>query len=204
MKCQETRIGWLRHALAAVIGCIVLAGCAGTNFVRPDPQALQVGKSTAADVKRVMGPPGQTGELQRNGETLQLLRYAYAEGAGTGKYPGVVPARAMVFSTHGELLVAEEFVSSFSNDATDFDETRSQSIVKGRTTRAEVLGMLGKPNGSAIYPFVKTRGETAIIYSYAQAKGSVFDMKFHNKVLLVAFDSKDVVTEVEFVSNGTK
>lgn len=45
--------------------------------------------------------------------------------------------------------------------------------------------------------------ETAIIYSYAQAKGTVLDMKFHNKVLLVSFDAKDVVTDVEFVSSGT-
>ena len=62
----------------------------------------------------------------------------------------------MVFTTHNELLVAQEFVSSFQADATEYDESKVGAIVKGRTTRAEVLALLGRPNGEAIYPVIKT------------------------------------------------
>jgi hypothetical protein len=190
--------------LATTAAAALLAGCAGTDFKRPEANALTVGKSTLAQVTQVMGQPPQTGELLRNGEKLKSSRYAYAEGATTGKYPGVVPARAMVFLTHNDLLVAEEFVSSFQNDATEFDESKVASIVKGKSTRAEVIAMLGKPNGSGVFPFIKTKGETAVIYSYAHAKGNAFNMKFYNKNLIVSFDATGVVTDVEYVSNGEK
>lgn len=190
--------------LATLVTAAALVGCAGTNFKRPDPGALEVGKSTAAQVAQVMGAPQQTGESLRNGEKLKMHRYAYAEGTGTGKYPGVVPARAMVFLTHNDLLVAEEFVSSFPNDATDFDDSKVSAIVKGKTSRNEVQALLGKPNGRGVYPFIKTRGESADIYSYSHAKGSVFNMKFYAKTLIVSYDARGIVSEVEFTSNGEK
>lgn len=151
-----------------------------------------------------MGPPPQTGELLRNGEKLKSSRYAYAEGAGTGKYPGVIPARAIVYLTHNDVLVAEEFISSFPNDATDFDESKVASIVKGKTTRAEVLAILGSPNGNGVYPFIKTKGEAAAIYSYAHAKGNAFNMKFYNKSLVISFDAAGTVTDVEYASSGER
>ena len=190
--------------LLALVSAAILSGCAGTNFKRPDPQALVLGKSTSADVTKVMGSPLQTGELLKNEEKIKTLRYAYAEGAGTGSYPGVVPARAMVFATFNELLIGQEFFSSFPDDATDFDETKVPSIVKGKSTRAEVIALLGKPNGEAIYPLIKSKAETGIVYSYNHAKGSVFDMKFYSKSLIVSFNTSNIVTDVEYVSSGQK
>lgn len=191
-------------SLIAITAIAILSGCAGTNFKRPESGALEVGKSTLAQVTQVMGPPAQTGELLRNGEKLKSSRYVYAEGAGTGKYPGVVPARAMVFLTHNDALVAEEFVSSFPNDATDFDESKVASIVKGKTTKSDILTLFGKPSGSGVYPFIKTKGENALLYSYGHAKGSAFNMKFYSKTLIVSMDRAGTVTDVEYASNGEK
>ena len=190
--------------LIALMTAAALSGCAGTNFKRPDPQAMVVGKSTTADVTRVMGAPAQVGEALKNERKVKTARYAYAEGAGTGRYPGVVPARAMVFTTFNDLLVGQEFVSSFPQDATEFDETKVPAIVKGKSTRSEVVAALGKPNGEAIYPLIKKQGETAAVYSYGHAKGTVFNMKFYNKALVVSFGPNDVVSDVEFTSTGEK
>lgn len=190
--------------LLAFLFAAILSGCAGTNFKRPEPQALVVGKSTSSDVTRVMGSPLQAGELLKNGEKIKTARYAYAEGAGTGRYPGVTPARAMVFSTFSDLLVGQEFVSSFPDDATEFDETKVSAIIKGKSTRADVISLLGKPNGEALYPLIKSKTESGIIYSYSHAKGSVFNMKFYSKILIVSFDEKDVATDVDYVSSGEK
>jgi hypothetical protein len=190
--------------LIALIAATVLSGCAGTNFKRPDPQSMTVGKSTAADVTRVMGPPRQVGEVLKNEQKIKASTYVYAEGAGTGRYPGVVPARAMVFSTFNDLLVGQEFVSSFPLDATEFDDLKIPVIVKGKTTRAEVVALLGKPNGEAIYPMIKTKDETAMVYSYNHVKGNVFNMKVYRKSLTVSIGSNDVVSDVEFTSSGEK
>lgn len=94
-----------RRRLMAVAFVTLVSGCAGTNFKRPEPSLLAVGKSSAADVVAVMGTPQQTGEAIQNEQKLKVLRYAYAEGAGDGRYPGVVPARAMVFTVHDDVLV---------------------------------------------------------------------------------------------------
>lgn len=190
--------------LASVAVVATLASCAGTDFKRPTPEALVVGKSTQSDVLRVMGTPTATGETVRNGEKLEVLRYAFGSGVSNGKYPGVTPARAEVFLTHGGLLVCDEFVSSFAEDATDWDDSKVASIVKGKTTRNEVVALLGKPNGTAIHPFVKVQGESAAIYSYSHVTGSVFNMKQYSQVLVVSFGSDGVVTDVEYSSNGTR
>ncbi|MCZ4306019.1 hypothetical protein O4G98_14895 [Zoogloeaceae bacterium G21618-S1] len=192
------------RVLLALVSVALLSGCAGSNFKRPEPQSLMVGSSTTADVTRVMGNPLQTGELLKNEEKVKITRYAYAEGAGSGRYPGVVPARAMVFSTFNDKLVGQEFVSSFPEDATEFDETKVQQIVKGKSTRDEVVALLGKPNGEAIYPLIKSKTEAGVIYSYSHAKGNVFNMKFYSKVLTVSFDAKNVVTDVVYESSGEK
>jgi hypothetical protein len=190
--------------LTAVMATAFLAGCAGTNFKRPDAQAFQLGKSTTADISRVMGAPGQTGEMMKNNEKVKSSRYAYAEGAGTGRYPGVTPARAMVFTTFNDVLVGQEFVSSFPEDATEFDDAKVPGIVKGKTTRAEVIALLGKPNGEAIYPLIKSKDQNAMVYSYTHVKGSVFNMKLYSKSAVISLDAANVVTDVEFASTGEK
>jgi outer membrane protein assembly factor BamE (lipoprotein component of BamABCDE complex) len=190
--------------LIVAISIVILAGCAGANFKRPEPGALEVGKSTASQVSQIMGSPARTGESLRNGEKLKVMSYAHAEAAGAGKYPGVVPARAMTFTTHNDRLVADEFISSFSTDATDFDDSKMSGIVKGKTTRDEVVALLGKPNGNAIYPYIKINGESASIYSYTHVKGNVFNMKLYSKRLVVSFDPQGIVSDIEFTSSGEK
>jgi hypothetical protein len=193
----------LRTVLAA-LAVVLVSGCAGTDFRRPDPQAVVVGRSTAEDVTRVMGPPRQVGEAMLNGQKVNTMTYVYAAAAGEPLYQGVVPARALVFTTFGGVLVGQEFVSSFKQDATEFEHTKMSGIVKGRTTRSEVLALLGRPNGEAVYPMVKEKDQKGLVYSYAQAKGTVFNMKFHNKALVVSITPSDVVSDVSFVSNGEK
>ncbi|RCS57036.1 hypothetical protein [Parvibium lacunae] len=192
------------QTLFALCFVSLLAGCAGTDFKRPEPGALTVGKSTSAEVASVMGPPLQTGELLKNNQKVQTTRYGYAEGAGTGRYAGVTPARAMTFSTFQNLLVGQEFVSSFATDATDYDETKLPLIIKGKSTRADVVSILGKPNGEVIYPLIKNPGETGIIYSYSHVKGTIFNMTFYSKALTISFDNNNVVTDIDYTSTGQK
>lgn len=151
-----------------------------------------------------MGKPMQTGELIKNNEKVQMVRYAYAEAAGASLYPGVVPARSMVFMTFNGQLVAQEFSSSFASDATDFDEAKISSILKGRSTRADVISLLGRPTGDALYPLIKSKLESGIVYSYGQTKGTVFNMKFYNKELIISLDANNVVTDIDYTAVGQK
>ena len=50
----------------------------------------------------------------------------------------------MGFYFFDEVLVGHEFLSSWAEDHTDFDEKKVSTIVKGKTTRAEVIQLLGQ------------------------------------------------------------
>ncbi|HEX7887884.1 MAG TPA: hypothetical protein VF522_00880 [Ramlibacter sp.] len=192
------------RTLFAVVAIALVSGCAGTDFKRPDSGVVVVGKSTPDDVMRVMGTPRQTGEVIVNEQKVKTMTYVFAAAGGEPTYPGVVPARAMTFATFQERVVGQEFVSSFKQDASEFDDSRIASIVKGRTTRQEVLALLGKPSGEAVYPMIKQKDHTGLIYTYAQAKGTVFNMKFHSKSLTVSFTPGDLVADVDYKSVGEK
>ncbi len=187
--------------IAAIAAAVILTGCAGTDFKRPDTQSLVLGTSTSSDVVRVMGPPKQTGEALKNDQKIRNFTYVYAEAGGAAA-PGVTPARAMVFSTFDEVLVGQEFVSSFAQDSTNFDDSKIPAIVKGKSTRADVVALLGKPSGEYLYPMVKKRGDTGISYQYNQVKGSVFNMKFYRKQLIVSFGPDGLVADVEYMASG--
>jgi hypothetical protein len=114
---------------------------------------------------------------------------------------------------------------------TDFKRPDSQSLRVGTSTLADVKREMGPPmqtgeslrngeklavaryayantGGGGTYPGVvpalRNKGDSAALYSYAHAKGSVFDMKLYNKTLVVSFDGNDVVSEVEYSSAGEK
>ena len=182
----------------------LLSACAGTDFVRPAEGVLVLGKSTQADVTAKMGSPYQTGDLTKNEKQLKVAHYAYASTGGDSAYPEVTPARVMAFTFYNDTLTSQEFISSFKQDSTDFDGSKVPSIVKGKSTSAEVIALFGKPTGEAIYPVIKGMDDRAYIYSYSQAKGSVFNMKFHQKSLAVSFNGAGVVTDVEYVSTGDR
>ena len=192
------------HSLLAlvVIATAGLTGCAGTNFVRPAEGELVVGKSARAEVTKKMGDPWQTGELMKNDQSLKLAKYAYAATSGESAYPGVIPARGLTFAFFNDKLVSQEFVSSFKEDSTDFDGKKLASIVKGKSTKQDVVALLGKPTGEAIYPVIKGAKDYAYTYNYTQAKGTAFNMKFYSKSCVVSFNDAGVVSDVEYVTSG--
>ncbi len=195
----------MKNSISTILLAIVaatLTGCAGSDFVRPTEGVLVVGKSTQSDVVAKMGNPLQTGEMTKNEKQLKVTKYAYASTGGDPAQPGVTPARAMTFTFFNEKLTSQEFISSFKQDSTDFDAGKIASIAKGKTTKEQVIALLGKPSGEAIYPIIKGTNDRAYVYSYVQAKGSVFDMKFYRKALTVSFNGDGVVTDVEYATSG--
>jgi hypothetical protein len=114
--------------------------------------------------------------LVKNGVTVKTLSYAYAATTGTPMVAGVTPARALGFYFDKGVLVGHEFTSSYRDDHTDYDESKIPEIRQGQT----------------------------IGYLYSQTAGSPFALRFYQKTLVVSYDARDVVTDVNFVSTGQK
>lgn len=194
----------IRVALALVV-LALLAGCAGKDFVRPNSDSFKLGRSTYSEVLGQMGAPRQTGEALQNEKTVKIVTYVYASTGGEPLEAGVTPARALSYYFHDDVLVGQEFLSSFKSDHSNFDDTKAASVVKGKTRRSEALAMLGKPTATFIYPMVKQTSGEAIGYSYASTRGGLFSgFKFFSKSLRIAFDEQDVVSEVVYSSSGNK
>jgi outer membrane protein assembly factor BamE (lipoprotein component of BamABCDE complex) len=101
-------------------------------------------------------------------------------------------------------LVGTEFTSSFKQDGTDFDASKVSQIEKGKTTKAEVVRLLGPPSGEYVHPMTASPTERALVYLYSQTKGSAFNLQFYVKTLAVSYNEGGIVTNVEYSTQGKK
>lgn len=180
----------------------VLCGCAGTNFVRPDDAALQNGKTTIAEVREKYGKPFRESDVTKNDQDVTLLSYAYASTGGTPLETGVIPARTLALAFWKGTLVSNIFTSSFKDDASSFDASKRAAIVKGATTGEQVIELLGRPAGYAIYPAIKDKNGHALIYAYHATSGSAFSLKISNRDLIVTLGPDGIVSDVSYESSG--
>jgi len=184
---------------------ILLTGCAGKDFVRPTPEAFKLGTSTYAQVTQQLGEPRREGSLLKNEKTVKSITYAYASTGGEALETGVIAARAMTYYFLNDALVGQEFGSSFKSDNTNFDDAKIGAIEKEKTTREEVVQLLGRPSATYIAPMVKMTSGNAIGYTYSSTKGGVIGgFKFFRKTLLISFNDKNQVADIEFSSSGNK
>ena len=88
---------------------------------------------------------------------------------------------------------------------TNFDETKISAIVKGRTTRAEVIRLLGTPSASYIPPMVPETAVEAIGYTYTVTRDRLFrGPASSTKLLRLTFDDKGQVVEIDYTSSGNR
>jgi hypothetical protein len=110
----------------------MLAGCAGSNFVRPDTGAWRTARRPSRRWCRSSGAPRTKGSVVKNDRTLDLVHIRVRVDDGVAGTRRRDPARrAHRLLRLRETLVGHEFVSSWAEDATDFDETKTQALVKG-------------------------------------------------------------------------
>lgn len=190
--------------ITTIAAAALVAGCAGTDFVRPAPDSLKVGQATYSEVVEKLGKPEQTGEQLFNDRKVKRIVYVYAAAGGEPAEAGITPARANVYFFERDVLVGTEFTSSFKADSTNFDHSKVEYIKKGETTRSQILLTFGRPSVVYLPPMVeKTHGE-AIGYLYTQVKGNVYSgLKQHTKVLVLTFDDADKVDKINLNVSGT-
>lgn len=184
---------------------LLLAACAGTNFVRPDTGTFALGRTTYAQVVQKMGEPRNVDNGLKNGKPIKTITYVYASVTGEAAEPGVHPARALGYSFYNDTLVGQEFISSYKSDSSNFDDSKVELIKKGSSTRSDVVTLMGQPTASFIAPMVKqTQGE-AYGYTYQALRGNAFTgFTRYLKILRVSFDAKGVVSDIDYTSSGSK
>ena len=195
------KTGWGVYVFLLIV---LLQGCAGTDFVRPNANALELGKTTPAQIVAQMGEPKSRGVVKKDGTLLESMTYVYASLGGEPADKGVTPTRVQVFFFYNDILVGREFQSSFKSDSSNFDETKIALLEEGKTSRADVIRIFGEPTGAYIAPVVEEGTREAIGYAYQAIRGGPFSgMKIFRKVLRISFDENSIVSKVEYVSTDT-
>ena len=106
-------------------------------------------------------------------------------------------ARKLEFKFHNNILVGYVYSSSWAEDPTDFDETKSAEIIQGVSTKTDVLQRLGKPSGYYIYPMIESRSGDAAVYYYTETRAGVATAaQTLSKLLVVTFAANGIVSDV--------
>ncbi len=182
---------------------LLQAGCAtAADLVRPDIDSLKNGETTYSAILDRPGPPRREGSGVTDGKNVKMTAYSHASTFGTGRSEGVIPARGITFFFVDNVLVGHDYVSSWREDHTDFDAEKVKGIIKGKTTRADVIALRGKPNGYYTHPLIKPQTGDAAVYTYGELKQSDSGLKRLRKTLIATLDVQCVVTDVAYSVSG--
>jgi hypothetical protein len=186
--------------LTIALGC----GTSGKKFAKLQEDKIQFGTTTYEDIVQIMGEPLDERMYTHNEHQFKLISYSFASVDGESTSKSVVASRAQVFYFYEGFLVGHEFVSSWLEDHTNFDETKTKQISKGESTKADVITLLGHPCGRYIYPLAKNKGEEIIIYQYVEGRRYAYTFEDYKKKLLVEFDQAGIVKDVNYFESGRK
>ena len=183
---------------------IVIAGCAGSKVSNEADDSLVLGQTTRQDVLQRLGSPYREGTTTKNGKQLKTLTYAFGATTGTPARDGIVPTRGQGFYFLNDKLAGYDFNSSWKEDQTDFNSAKVPEIKKGVSTRDDVLRLMGRPGGKYGYPLIPNQSEQADVYLYFETRGSAASMKIFQKHLVVTYDQRGVVSNVDYQEVGQK
>jgi hypothetical protein len=184
----------IRLLVIAILGLLAACYSTGRQFVRPNLDALELRRTTVGEVVASFGQPNTIASFVNNGKKIERFQYQYYTAAGYAIGVGPVGRTASFFFSDGT-LTGYLYTSNYPGDSTDFDETKAQAIVKGKSTKRDVEVLLGKPVGMGVYPLIDSVEDTELRYSYVGGKGPILK----NAIFRVGSDGiiNDVKVTVE-------
>jgi hypothetical protein len=183
---------------------IAVAGCAGASPSKQPENALVLGQTTRQEILQRLGSPYREGTVTKNGKQLKTMTYAFATSGGTPIRAGVNAARGQGFYFLDDKLAGYDFASSWKEDQTDFDGAKVPAIKKGVSTRDDVVRLIGRPGGRYAYPMIANQNGQADVYLYYEVRGGPINVKFYQKLLVVTYDDRGVVSDVDYQETGQK
>jgi hypothetical protein len=96
-------------------------------------------------------------------------------------------------------LAGYNYLSSFAEDHTDFDQNLVDRLVEGRSGKDQVIALLGEPSGESAYPWVKRKGQTDLVYAYVETVLEPLGSgKTRTKTLVISVDGSGIVRNIDY------
>lgn len=187
-----------RHFVLAV--ALLLSACT-QPLVRPAQGILSLGSSQYADVVRVFGKPTFLNDnVTINHEMVRTVDYY------TYRFPQTVlnssPHRYLHCTFFNDVLVGEEYNSSYQEDSTWFDADKARTLVIGTSTRADVIAALGPSSGEILYPLVRDKNARGLVFWYTRyyLRPGMPHVGYAAEPsrLVVFLSNKNVVTDISY------
>jgi hypothetical protein len=187
---SKIKVILLMSALALLNGC-----SSQTNFVRPDAGLVQLGKSTHEDVIKAVktGKAIESKPVPYNGETVSVTTYVYMESPSF--WGVIIPRRSLTYTSFNNIVIGEEFNSNYDGESTKFDLTKIPELRIGMS-ELDVVTLLGKPSGRVLYPLVKDKDGSGLLYEYTYARFAGMFTSPNIYVVLITLNSKGVVSDI--------
>lgn len=168
---------------------------------RTAPSAVTLGKTTSAELKEQFGDPLPSGVFLSNDREISYALYNLKPDRKIAKGLRDGDRRALeyqLFVFENDVLVAQAQYSSHESNHTDFDEAKYKDIVKGQTTREEVLELMGPANGSRFCPSDAPGNPTGLEYLYVNFLDEFsFGSNYRFKWLSLEFE-RGVVSAIRY------
>lgn len=188
-----------KYVIALLIGTALLTtGCA-TNFVKPAQNALTIGKSNSEEVKKLVPGSSYKQVVTVNNEQVSTFTYQYM--FNNVFYGSIIPHRSLIYSFFNDVLVGEEFNSSYEEEKTEFDIKKVAEIRKGQTLD-QVIAIMGNPSGKIVYPLISDKAGSGIVYAYSYTRFVPIYSPTTSHLLIIAFDQNNVVTNISYKLDG--
>jgi hypothetical protein len=183
-----------------VILVLLTSGCS-SNFVRPDEKALVLGKSVTADLTKSISGSSNNRDATINNEKVHIINYYYIHN--NVFFGSLIPEKFQTYTFFNDVLVGDVFSCSNvdGEPSTEFDEKKIVNIQKGQSLN-QVIAVLGKPTGKVLYPIIKDKTGSGIVYEYISTRYLPLISPTTNRFLLITLDSNNIVTNISYQIDG--
>jgi hypothetical protein len=180
------------------LALLVLVGCAGQQFLRPQNDTINIGKMSYQEIINNYGEPRRTGTIIQNNLTIKTISYSHAVAI---PFTTKVSSKALVFSFHENLLVGYDYVSSFDEDKSEIELSEDiTKKIKVGDSKSKAISLLGKPHGQFTFPLLEKKGSTSLRYTLFNSTRVPFLglAQFESKTMSIILNEKDIITEIKF------
>jgi hypothetical protein len=206
LNTTATRLWRAGAAVLCLASIALVSGCVsvGHTFSYATASNLELGQLTLSDCRSVFGekPSAVSQQINADGK-YDIVRYTYAHAN-----MGSARARTLILEFKDGKLNAYVYISSFAGELISVPVDKINQLKKGESTKADVLNLLGKPNGKALCPSTlddfKSRcaGNSEIWTWQSIGSLSTFGAAYGGErptvtTLFVTFDKTGVVNEIQ-------
>lgn len=182
-----------------------LTACAtqfGTDFNSKGMMAFTPGVTTRAEALSVVSTVplrSETVTLKKDQDEKELPQplvaeqrtYYYRDVRAQGTSIDKEAKRYAWLTIAKDKVISYSVSSTFPDDSTDFNENGAKQLLKGTSTHADVMRIMGSPSGKAVYPAAREPDGDRWYYRVRWWA----DNKMNSKYLRVDFNKAGVVTD---------